>query len=409
MYHETTLDVETTTFQKGNPFSKRNRLCSVGWLSDDVYTDVSIEHSAAPYGQHLQRIQETLNETELLIGFNLKFDLHWLRRYDIHINCRAVWDCQLAHFILHQQQTPYPSLDDALAEYGLPPKLDRVKNEYWDRGIDTPEIPWEVLAEYQEADIRKTYEVYQRQKQQFEAGDPRLYELFKLQCKDLLILEDMEFFGMKIDVELADRRADELGRELAAIDAELADIGDGRINWGSSDHLSVFLFGGTITFRVREKAKRVLKDGTVKEYERWGSLDVKFPRLVKPDERTESSITRGMSDEDIRRTNEDKIQAGRRPIQRLYSVDEQALRSIKGTGKVKRAIKLLLRRSEVEKLYGTYYKGLPELIEEMDWPENEMHGQFNQCVVVTGRLSSSKPNLQNLAGESKALYVSRFQ
>lgn len=409
MIRETTFDVETTTFQKGNPFSKRNRLCSVGMLLDGGYIDFPIEHGNDPYGTHLLAIQQIIRETELLIGFNLKFDIHWLRRYGINITCSTVWDCQLAYFILHQQQTPYPSLDDALAQYGLPAKLDRVKVEYWERGIDTPEIPWEILAEYQEADVRKTYDVYLKQKEQFENGDPRLYELFKLQCKDLLILEDMEFFGMKVDVELASRRADELGRELAAIDAELSNIGDGRINWGSPDHLSVFLFGGTITFRVREKAQRILKSGEIKEYERWGTLDVKFPRLVKPDERTESSTTRGMSEEDIRRTNEDKIQAGRRPIQRLYSVDEQALRSIKGTGKVKRAIKLLLRRSEVEKLYGTYYKGLPELIEEMDWPENEMHGQFNQCVVVTGRLSSSKPNLQNLAGESKALYVSRFQ
>ena len=408
MIRETTFDVETTTFQKGNPFSKRNRLCSVGMLLDGGYIDFPIEHGNDPYGSHLRAIQQIIRETELLIGFNLKFDIHWLRRYGINITCSAVWDCQLAHFILHQQQTPYPSLDDALAEYGLPKKLDRVKNEFWERGIDTPEIPWEILAEYQEADVRKTYDVYLKQKEQFENGDPRLYELFKLQCKDLLILEDMEFFGMKMDVDLAKRKVDELGKELNEIDQELADLGDGRINWGSPDHISVFLYGGTITFKCREQVQRTLKNGTVKHYERWGTTDVQFPRLVKPDDRNEQAATRGKSDEELQRINAEKIKSGHRPLQRLYSVDEQSLRSIKGTGKVKRVVGLLLRRAELEKLYGTYYKGLSDLIEEMDWPEGELHGQFNQCVVVTGRLSSSKPNLQNLAGESKALYVSRY-
>jgi hypothetical protein len=195
---------------------------------------------------------------------------------------------------------------------------------------------------------------------------------------------------------------------LAEIDAELGELGDARVNWGSPDHISVFLFGGRITYKVREQAFRTLKSGITKEYERWGTEDVEYPRLVKPDARTESKLTRRLSDEELRRQNMAKLQSGHRPIQRLFSVDEQSLRGINAKGKVKRVVELLLERAELEKLHGTYYKGLPDLIEEMDWPENEMHGQFNQCVVVTSRLSSSKPNLQNLAGESKELYVSRY-
>lgn len=407
MYRETTLDVESTTFQKGNPFSKRNRLCSVGLLSDSAYCDFPIEYDGSPYGSHLQTIQKIVRESELVIGFNIKFDIHWLRRYGIDAPIN-VWDCQLAHFILHGQTPAYPSLDDVLLSYAMEPKLDRVRNEFWANGIDTPEIPWDILAEYQEGDIRKTHAVYLKQKEQFEGGDPRLYETFKMQCKDLLVLEDMEFFGMRLDVEEARKREANLGNRIEAIDTELRENSDPRLNWGSPDHISAFLFGGRVAFKVREQAFRTLKSGITKEYERWGTHEVDFPRLVKPAPRTESKITRYLSDEELKRINEAKIRSGHRPIQRLYSVDEQSLRSINAKGKVKRIIELLLERAELEKLHGTYYKGLPNLIEEMDWPDNEMHGQFNQCVVITGRLSSSKPNLQNLAGESKELYVSRY-
>jgi DNA polymerase I-like protein with 3'-5' exonuclease and polymerase domains len=56
----------------------------------------------------------------------------------------------------------------------------------------------------------------------------------------------------------------------------------------------------------------------------------------------------------------------------------------------------------------TYYRGLLKLATELNWKENKIHGQLNQCVARTGRLSSSKPNLQNFDGGIKGLFYSRF-
>jgi DNA polymerase-1 len=64
--------------------------------------------------------------------------------------------------------------------------------------------------------------------------------------------------------------------------------------------------------------------------------------------------------------------------------------------------------AELSKLDGTYYKGMININKEMNWPENKIHGQFNQCVAATGRLSSSKPNLQNFAGDCQDIFVSRY-
>ena len=57
----------------------------------------------------------------------------------------------------------------------------------------------------------------------------------------------------------------------------------------------------------------------------------------------------------------------------------------------------------------TYYQGLPKLITEMNWEYGKIHGQLNQCVARTGRLSSSKPNLQNFDSEIKNLFGSRYE
>ena len=68
---------------------------------------------------------------------------------------------------------------------------------------------------------------------------------------------------------------------------------------------------------------------------------------------------------------------------------------------------MLLIRAELAKLVDTYYGKLPELLEKMEWGEF-LHGQYNQCVAATGRLSSSAPNMQNFSGDVDRLLVSRY-
>ncbi len=53
---------------------------------------------------------------------------------------------------------------------------------------------------------------------------------------------------------------------------------------------------------------------------------------------------------------------------------------------------LILQFREIEKLNSTYVKTLPELIHD----DGKLHTHFNQHIAQTGRLSSDKPNLQNI-------------
>lgn len=372
------LDVETTTSNKGNPFDQTNKLVCIGfkWLHENVSTIV--------WGK-FESNQFLIDNADLIVGFNIKFDLHWLRKIGIDISNVKVWECQIAEFILNNQSTPYPSLDQAAEKYGFEKKLDIVKTEYWDKGIDTDQIPREILSEYLSQDLNLTEQVYLKQREQFQT-DSR-YPLFKLQCMDLLVLEEMEWNGIKFDTEAALKKAVELQQELDELNKKLIEIiGNIPFNLGSNDHVSAILYGGTITVDDRIPIG-VYKSGAKVGHTRYKIIqkEYKLPRLVEPLKNTE--VKKGG----------------------YWEVNETVLRKLKLTAHAKKVVALLRKHSELEKLRGTYLEGYPKLINKMNWPKDMLHGTLNQCVAVTGRLSSSKPNLQNVDPVTKLFMKSRYE
>lgn len=399
------VDVETSIINDGNPFSQLGKLCLVGILDSDGYTAYPIEYGELPYGKTLAEIQRRLDGAAFVVGFNIKFDLHWLRRYGIRVTC-PVYDAQLAEFVLVAQSQPYPSLNECATKYGFSSKVSVVSDEYWSKGIDTPDIPWKILAEYNEQDCRLTEAVFKKQRDLLTRKQQRLVAL---QCEDLVILQEMEWNGLKYDLKEAEKRSEKTRQEIAKIDGELRAVaGTDVINWASSDHLSCLLYGGVVYERYRETYTRILKGGKEKEVERWSERPVKFPRLVKPLKRTETAPTKGLSDDDLASVNQERNHLGKRPFVRHWSVAEPILRRLPAKGRAKRIIGLLLKRAELEKLDSTYYGGLIEKHRNLNWPPDTLHGQFNQCVATTGRLSSSNPNLQNFAKEIKDLFYTRY-
>lgn len=404
-----TLDCETTTFQKGNPFSRRNRLCWVGIDVDGDYFDSDIEYTNTPYGDALAKINTSLTQADLIVGFNLKFDLHWIKNYvatDILLGepCR-IWDCQLAEFILGHQRWPYPDLDEACFRRGLGRKLDVVRTEYWENGVDTDSVPEHIIRPYLQRDVELTRQLYEAQRQVFDRSDPRLYRLFQLQCNDLLVLLEMERNGLRYDVKRSYELAAECQISLNEIDQQLNELVEYDVpNWNSTDLQSAVLYGGVFSFVGRIQTKRLLKDGSTKLGERNGWVAKEFPRLVEPLPRTETKPTSEWDDVQLAQQNTNR----EKPFFRVFSVGEPILKSLRCKGEARRLITLLLERAKINKLESTYYRGLPQVMEEMDWPEGMIHGSLNQCVARTGRLSASSPNQQNFSKDIKQLFTTRY-
>ena len=91
-----------------------------------------------------------------------------------------------------------------------------------------------------------------------------------------------------------------------------------------------------------------------------------------------------------------------------YKTNDDTLQRLEGSEESMKILKILLTRATLEKRRGTYYIGVPALSDTMGWTNNLLHGQLNQCVAKTGRLSSSKPNLQNFDSEIKSLFTTRY-
>ena len=370
------IDTETTTFNKGNPYDCRNSLVcysyanASGGFAELWDSDVN----SAEFIQHLV-------DNNLVVGFNFKFDVAWLRKYGVTFSNAKIWDVQIAEFIISCQLNKFPSLDGTAVKYGLPTKPNRVKIEFWGQGIDTKLIPWDILSEYAIHDAQSTLACYY---EQLKVMSPAQIKLCKLMSMDMLVLQEMEQNGLIYNTELCEQRSKEMEDETEKLKQGLAKFYPNiPINFNSGDDLSSFLYGGTVVEDIKihdgfyktglKKGQPKLKNDTITHH---------LPQLFKP------------------------IKGSELKKEGFYETNEGVLKKL--TGKNKPVVAQLLALARVEKINGTYYKGLRKLNEEMHWPLGKLHGQLNQTLAVSGRLSSSRPNTQNFSTDIQDIFISEY-
>ena len=366
------IDTETTSINKGHPYDIRNDIVCWSWANRLG------SHSAM--WDSPKTVEKTIENHDLVVFFNGKFDVAWLRRMGVSFDDFRVWDVQLGEFVLGYQLNKFPSLNDTCAKYNIPLKLDKVK-EYWDNGVDTKDIPQDILLEYAAYDADLTLQCFYKQ---LALMTPAQRTLVKLMSADMLVLQEMEQNGLKYDVALCNQRSSQMEEDIATLTGKLNSYYPNvPFNFGSVDQLSIFLFGGTLVEETRVH-QGFYKSGIKKDQPKFVRQEVShhIPPLFKPIKGTE------------------------REKEGYYEVNEGVLRKL--SGKNKPVVDTLLALARAEKLNGTYYKGLVKLNEEMGWPSGHLHGQLNQTLAKTGRLSSSKPNQQNFATEIQDIFISEF-
>lgn len=370
------LDVETTTWSKGNCYDSRNSLVCYSHAND-------IGNSGAQPAKpgSLAFLGTRIEKADLIMGFNFKFDLAWLIKEGVYqLREKQIWDVQIAEFILSNQTNRFPSLDGTCERYGLEKKLDIVKTEYWDKGINTDAVPWGVLSKYATKDAELTLQCYHKQRKLM---TPAQVKLCYLMCQDLQILQEMEMNGILFDEELCVTRSQEVDDKISEIKQQLTKIYPSvPVNFGSNDHLSAFLYGGIVKEDGKEHVG-FFKTGERKGQPKYKNIIIEhvLPRVYEP------------------------LKGSEMQKEGIYATDEGTLRKLKGK---KGLVQLILDLSKLEKINSTYYKGLVKLRKEMCWAEGVLHGNFNQTTAQTGRLSSSRPNLQNFSTELQDVFVSAY-
>lgn len=379
------LDLETSIKNKGadgKPYIGNNR-ASPHWPDNQVVLSMWQYTTQRSVSCRWYDVPPPPEGGVEVIGHNIKFDmLYLLTRYP---EWREKWDkgevtiycTQLAEYILTAQQLLYPSLDKCAVKYGGTLKDDRIK-EFWEEGVDTEDIPREMLQEYGIADIVNTHLVWAGQRR-----DIKKYEMVSLietQMMGLAGTIEMELNGMKFDAETALLIADTLAEQQKVREMTLNTYLTPTpfdFNWASTLHVGAFLFGGDVSYDDVETVYG--DDGIAVEYKSGAKKGQVKTRKCKSSWRFTKLHTPKIEWENSRG----------------WKVDDNVLKELEAEGSVtvQQIANTLRKYRETEKDVNTYYIGYSELV----FPDGMLHGNINHCSTSTGRLSSTNPNLQNVS------------
>ena len=330
-------------------------------------------------------IEELENKSFAYIcGHNLSFDLMYLYHNPDLKECIQnfkIWDTQLAEYILTGQQSKFSSLDDLSIKYGLPVKDSKIK-EYFEAGIGSDKIPVEELVPYLEQDVKNTKAIAEQQyRLAVEQGQLRL---ILSQMEALHATTEMMFNGLHIDQPVLDDYTVEVVNEYVECKLDLEELSRGHIeDINSPKQWSQFFFGGSKKIKVKEEVG-VYKNGKTKYKLVEKVITIKPFVSYTPDPEKVSQKTGQVS------------------------VDDAVLTDMLNhflTPKAIQIIKKLLKYRELSKQLSTYVQGLSKHV-----INNFIYGKLNHTATVTGRLSSTSPNLQNISNNPiKQIFNSRFK
>lgn len=387
-----------------------------------------------------------------------------------------VFCTQLAEYLLSHQTETYPSLEETAVKYGGTKKVDEVKLLWEQGALTSQidkDLLIRYLAG-PEGDIENTRKACFGQWAALEAQG--MLPMFWERMDSLVFNAISVFNGLYVDLEVAHKNhAEQLAESdtiresiVQMFPADMPDELREQFNFGSDYHMSAFLFGGPIKYDVRvsydpikyEKADFYLlgKDKYVPvEY-----LNAQVPDVVEylikehgNIDRYKSGKNKGQPKVHRMDTATEKLKWGEAVFQMPGLVDlskvpshvaEQYLgkrAEFKGkrflcddvtpvfsTGKdsldllanFTDAAKPLQRLAQLDKDNGTYYikhkynsdgtiKSSSGMLTCVGL-DNIIHHNLNGTSTITGRLSSSNPNLQNLPRDGtskvKQMFASRF-
>lgn len=398
-----------------------------------------------------------------IVGSNIKFDLLYaLRDPDNYAAWKRyvaaggnVWDCQLAEYLIKGmgQSEHMLSMDEIAPRYGGNLKYDEVK-ALWDAGVSTEDIDRDLLTRYlcgeghEHGDIGNTRLIFLGQFAIAKAAGQ--LKSIELNMGALLCTVEMEKNGMRVDKELGLKQAEELAIDLAGLTVELMTYLPKDLpfafNWGSGPQKSALIFGGKIRYDAKvfykdEQGNQLYAKKKVKGVCRM--LDNEWMPADDYDEECHGElVTYGSGKQagevKTKMLEVDNLDKPKGSIQDhwyefpritepsdrwkgakegVWSVNAKVVEALSN-----RDIPFLQTLTKVEKLskdLGTYYITTDEKTGEqkgmltlMQW-DKIIHHMLNHTSTVTGRFSSSSPNLQNLPSEGKSvvktLFISRFK
>lgn len=283
----------------GSPFNPNNKLVSVGIQNVDSNEQYYffVNHDEIDEDTRVQshtNIQEILNQATLLIGHNVKHDIVWLRQSGFNIPDVSLYDTMFFEYVTARSRKLDLSLDGCVARHKLSKegKLDTLK-KYMDDGVSIASIPIRELEVYGRQDVDITARLYQYQRQAV-ANDTTgklqyMDKAVQLMNDFLPVVIEMYESGAAVDTYLLQELQCSLDEERRSLERNLKDIvqklmGDKPYNLNSADDLCAILYSRKV--RSKQQWAEMFNIGSemrgnVRKQKRVNILPVnKFNRIV---------------------------------------------------------------------------------------------------------------------------------
>lgn len=351
-----------------------------GWI-------IPLGHKESPFRDEVPLVLKYLGK-ELMsnpditkISWNAKFEYKWFLRYGVTLTGR-VFDGMLAKHLLDEER-PH-GLKEMVARY-LPEWAGYGKTQY--------NLPLEELAEYCSLDTDLTMRLFIY----FEGILMRkgFYPLFRNLFTPLTsVLGKCEYYGIGVD-------RDYLKDLVAKYDQKIKDQ-DAKIR-------SIILVGKYDRRRLRDKKEQMIEDleNEIEELEDKGKTQMIASRKAKVKQYSLNIFTTKKEREAMAPLN---LGSAKQMIDLLYkseygfefpviektdkgepSTAEEVILKLKPHDK-HGFIDMLLELRGLEKLQSTYIRGIYNILGS----DNLIHSNYKIHGTVTGRLSSTEPNMQNV-------------
>ena len=399
------IDLETTSNETygrfANQFDPKNRIVAVAEKIEghSSFATMNVEAFLKTW---------TLDGIDVLVGHNIKFDLLYLWS-NPHLQKfiktgGRIWDTMHAEYLLSGQEHKYAALDDLSVKYGGTLKDTYVK-EVFDSGKGAEDIEPETLLDYARGDVDNTELVMLSQLKK--AKELGMMPIMRVHMDHLLVLCEMEYNGLVVDRDRLLEHRENTKTQLKEIESSIQrcvrNIWSAPMTFNpcSSQHISILLFGGPVTYerseiKVDEFGNPIVNKGgnnpgKVKT-KKVKVTDILLPKcVVDYKERTKASK------------------------EGIFKVDEDVIKDLyqrNRTNPIGEFLELLLQHRKVTRILSTYVgegtvkrpSGLGSFIH----PDGRIHPSLESVGTVTGRTSSNQPNMQNVPHDLRDIFVSRW-
>lgn len=411
----------------------------------------------------------------LIVAHNAAYEISWFltyqrQQFEAFLKRGGRVFCTMhGEYIASDFQSMYPSLDETAPKYGGTHKVDGVKI-LWEQGVLTSQIDPMLLHDYLvNGDIPNTALCFYGQCATFAQRNQMQYVWERMDA--LLAWAYCEWFGLFVNMPIARKNQEEQEQRIREIKQELQqyipkDLPETLdFNFGSDFHMSALVYGGPIKYRKKvpyDPPQYVKYDAYLADVN--GTLQYIDVSDWQPEwtyQRTlyKSGKNKGLPKVFRLDTEEEKLKweddlyfcPGLVNIQELpevirekyaergefrqartmqdgtpvYSTSTDAMEALARQGF--EFCRLVNELGALEKDTGTYYlrteynedgsvKKLSGMLQYVipQSPDGSgiIHHRLNTCSTVTGRLSGSNPNLQNLPRDGtsrvKQMFTSRY-